>query len=231
MKATMLVVAAVLSIGLVAGIAPQDEKPIATSGAQIRVFKAEKGYELEVSWSGGQPEDIAIFGVAGPSFQVYQRASPLDPLWEGEQLVWHAGESGTVRIPVAPTQVDDRNRSEDPLRAGWTAALKFVPRKVNIPICERTVDKPTKGKPFAEIGEWKRDISFTAEEIGRAPCMLVDKSAERRESIFRNTEFRQFEYDWKTEERQALSGPTQRDFKGVTSDMWNQQQIRLQVTW
>lgn len=230
MKTGRLLLVAMLFAGFLAGLASHDEKPIATSGTQIKVFRVEKGYELEVSWSGGQPGDIAILGVAAPWVNQLQRAWPVDPIREGQTLAWHAGESGTIRIPVVPNETDEDRELDLGSKTGWSAGLMFVAKKMTIPINARTSELPTKGKPFAGTGEWKRDIVFTAEEIGTQPCRFVVKGSEPRESIFLNVKIQEFECDLKTELPLSKFGPGIVSYPGA-DPMWNPRQANISIMW
>jgi len=213
-----------------AGSALQDKGPIATSGAQIKVFQGEKGYELEISWSGGQPGDIAVLGVAAPWVQSLQRAWPVDPIREGEELVWHAGESGTIRIAVIPSEHDRERERDSTSFRGWAAGLMFVAGKVTIPIHEKTSELPTKGKPFAGVGGWKRDITYTFEELGKQPSTFEAKGSAKQESVFSDVKVREFEFDWKTEVPRSLNGPEIVAYRGADA-MWNPRKAHISIAW
>lgn len=225
------IVAASSSALLLLGLSAPEEKVVATSGAQIKVLKTESGYVLEVSWSGGQPEDVAVLGIASPKWEVGQRAWPMNPLTEGEQVIWVAGEAGTKRIPVAPTEVDERYSGTDG-RMGWTAAVTFVAGRIEIPIHEQTKDQPSRGKVVPRVGLWKRNVTFSANEIGREPRVLRPKGSQERESIFveLKPQVLWYEYDFKTETTGPESGPTPVAYKGA-EDRWNPRSTHILVAW
>lgn len=228
-KWVLLGVAFVLATAVLGWSAREDEV-VATSGAQIRVIKAEKGYVLEVSWSGGQDEDIAIMGVMSPS-DFGERAWSADPIQEGEKLVWHAGSQGAIRIPIHPRERDMRRVDPDAAHAGWTAGLTFVASKLTIGIHAKTFKLPTKAYPFADRGEWKRDVEVLAEAIGPHPSVLRPRLLPVvGESIFLDAKVATYEYDAKTELRGKIGGPDPAAWKGADRYFYPRP-TAIQVSW
>ena len=178
-KWALLALAFVLAMAVL-GWSAREEEVVATSGAQIKVIKAEKGYVLEVSWSGAQPNDIAVLGVTSPHYEAMSRAWRLDPLVEGEQIMWVAGQSGTKRIHVLPTTLDERG-SRVAGRAGWTAAFTIVAGPLVIPIHERLQPKNSVSQI---IGALKRQVRFSSSEIGADLCVLQAECELKSESVF-----------------------------------------------
>lgn len=221
---TFVLAAAVL------GWSARQEDVVATSGAQIKVIKAEQGYVLEVSWSGGQEEDIAILGVMSP--KVFgARAWPADPIQEGENLVWHAGSQGTIRIPVTPTALDERLMGENPLVENWIAGLSFVAKEVTLAIHATTNELPTKGNPFAGTGGWKREIAFRMETLGPLPSVLrAGEPTQNLDSLFPSAKIVPYTYDPKSEIPGRIGGPSPVTWKGASPDFYPRPTL-IQVAW
>lgn len=196
MKWALLGVAFVLATAVL-GWSAREEEVVATSGAQIKVIKAEKGYVLEVSWSGAEQNSIAMLGVTSPHLEAMSRAWPLDPLVEGESLMWVAGQSGTKRIHVVPTVLDERG-SRSPGRAGWTAAFTIVTGPVVIPIHELL---PSKSSVNLNIGALKRQVRFSSSDIGGTLCVLQAEGEVKQDSVFSEIKPNalQYQYDFKSE--------------------------------
>lgn len=230
MKKWALLGVAIVLATAVLGWAAREEEVVATSGAQIKVIKAEKGYVLEVSWSGGQEEDIAILGVMSPK-DFGARAWPADPTQEGEKLVWHAGAEGAVRIPVLSTELDERRSALDKLNAGWTAGLTFVASKIAIRIHAKTDKLPTRAEPFASKGVWTRDVEIPLSAIGPLPSVLKPAFATRPiESSFPDLPVLSYEYDSKTEVRGVINGPEPVAWKGADRYFYPRPTL-IQVSW
>ncbi len=223
----VVLVAAASGLGLIG----RTEEPIATAGAQINVFRVDNGFELEVSWSGGQEEDIAILGVTSPSFFGYQRAWPSDPTRAGEQLIWHAGRQGVRRIRIVPDDLDLRDSRQDPSFEGWSAGLTFVAEYVRLPVHEELKASATKGNPFANVGKHKRDITFTACEIGPTPRAFEHRKYPHfAQSLFPYAPVLLIDSDPKTESVQGLSGPETVRWTGGDR-RWDPRLTRIEVAW
>jgi hypothetical protein len=175
-KWALLSVAMVLATAVL-GWSTRDEEVVATSGAQIKVIKAEKGYVLEVSWSGGQEEDIAILRVV-PRFpaEIYQRehSDLIDPTREGHEIVWHARRSGTIRIPVA---FPDPTPSWDGDFRGGYAAISFCREPVIVRVFERDDTPQIKGGQDRPT-KLRREIEFSSSAIGAAPRVILATGAD-----------------------------------------------------
>jgi hypothetical protein len=227
---------AILGVLLVAtasgvGLIDRAEEPIATAGAQIKVFRVSNGFELEVTWSGGQEEDIAVLGVISPSFAGFQRAWASDPTRQGEQLIWHAGCQGTRRIRVVPSDTDRSYSREGDSFEGWSAGLTFVAEHVTLPVHEELKASATKGNPFANVGMHKRDITFAACEIGPRPTALEHRRYPRfAETHFPCVPVLLVDTDPKAENVQGLTGPATVRWKGGDS-YWDPRVTRIEVSW
>jgi hypothetical protein len=228
-KWALLGVAFVLATAVLGWSAREDEV-VATSGAQIKVIKTEKGYVLEVSWSGGQEEDIAILGVMSP--KVFgARAWAADPIQEGENLVWHAGPQGTIRIPVIPTELDTRLMGENPGVDNWIAGLSFVANEVTLAIRATTNELPTKGNPFAGTGGWKRNVVFRMETLDPLPSVLrPSHPTQNFDSLFPTAKIVTYTYDPKTELPGQIGGRSPVAWKGASPNYYPRPTL-IQVAW
>lgn len=230
MKKWALLGVAIVLATAVLGWSAREEEVVATSGAQIKVIKAEKGYVLEVSWSGGQEEDIAILGVMSP--KVFgARAWAADPIQAGENLVWHAGPQGKIQIPVIPTELDERLTGENPLVEHWIAGLSFVAKEVTLAIHETTNELPTKGNPFAGTGGWKREFVVRAETIGPIPSVLRPSiRSHNPDSLFPTAKIVTYSYDPKAEIPGRIGGPSPVAWKGASPEHYPRPTL-IQVSW